>query len=64
MAKPIEATPILYGEDALRICEEVANAKFSQEKFDRRKEAIRVYKKLLANGKKARLLRKKAALKK
>ena len=52
MSRPIEPTPVLYGEDARRICEDVANVRFSQERLDEKRECIRIFKRMVANGKK------------
>lgn len=47
MAKPIEPTPILKGEDARRFVKSLANAKYSPEKEARLNRAREAYSKAL-----------------
>lgn len=46
MARPIEPTPILYGEDAERFLEDLNNLKYSEKKERFLKECDEVYKKV------------------
>jgi len=47
MAKPIEPTPTLTGDDAKALLDEIANAKYTPEKEQRKREAIEAYEKYI-----------------
>lgn len=47
MAKPIEPTPILTGEDAKALLEEIATAKYTPEKAASKREAMAAYDKYI-----------------
>jgi hypothetical protein len=51
MARPIKETPVLYGEDARRMLEEVENVKpFPPERIKRIEEARIILKKIYKNS--------------
>ncbi|MDD5317138.1 MAG: hypothetical protein PHF51_00200 [Candidatus ainarchaeum sp.] len=47
MAKPIEPTPVLKGEDAKALLEEIEHARFSPEKAEEKRQAMAAYEKYI-----------------
>ena len=45
MAKPIEPTPVLRGEDAVALLEDIRTLRYSDKKAERIKRAIETYEK-------------------